>query len=111
MSWQAYEALLAAYGERAGYRVAYLDGTLEIMSGSRRHENEKTRIGTLLEVYFDQTDTEYVSLGSTTFHQEERRGGAEPDESYCIGSQKEFPDLAISVLVTSGGTDKLEIYR
>lgn len=111
VSWQAYEALLAAYGDRAGYRVAYLDGTLEIMSPSRRHEGEKKRIATLLEVYFEETDTEYVPLGSTTFRQEERRGGAEPDESYCVGSQKEFPDLVIEVVVTSGGTDKLEIYR
>ena len=110
-SWQAYEALLAKMGDSAGYRVAYLDGILEIMSPSRRHEGEKKRIATLLEVYFEETDTEYFPLGSTTFRQEERRGGAEPDESYCIGADKEFPDLVIEVVVSSGGTDKLEIYR
>ena len=110
-SWQTYETLLAKMGDRSGYRVAYLDGTLEIMSPSRRHEGEKKRIATLLEVYFEETDTEYFPLGSTTFRKQERRGGAEPDESYCIGADKEFPDLVIEVVVSSGGTDKLEIYR
>lgn len=110
-SWQTYETLLAKMGDRSGYRVAYLDGTLEIRSPSRRHEGEKKRIATLLEVYFEETDTEYFPLGSTTFRKQQRRGGAEPDESYCIGADKEFPDLVIEVVVSSGGTDKLEIYR
>jgi len=35
----------------------------------------------------------------------------EPDESHCIDTEKDFPDLAIEVFVTSGGINKLEIYR
>jgi Uma2 family endonuclease len=49
-------------------------------------------------------------LGSTTFRLEEKRGGAEPDESYCIEVERDFPDLAIEVIVTSGGISQLEIY-
>ena len=111
VSWQAYEALLVKTGDRAGQRIAYLDGILEIMSPSRRHEGEKKRIATLLEAYFEQTDTEYFPFGSTTLRRKEKKGGVEPDESYCIGAEKEVPDLAIEVVVTSGGADKLEIYR
>jgi len=37
--------------------------------------------------------------------------GVEPDECYELGAPKEFPDLAIEVIWTSGGLDKLEIYR
>ncbi len=111
VSWNAYETLLAKIGDRGGYRIAYLDGTLEIMSPSRRHEGEKKRIATLLEAYFEKTDTEYFPLGSTTFRQPERSSGVEPDESYCIDTEKEFPDLVVEVIVTSGGTNKLEIYR
>ncbi|NJP22085.1 MAG: Uma2 family endonuclease, partial [Hydrococcus sp. CRU_1_1] len=40
-----------------------------------------------------------------------KQGGTEPDESYCIGTDKEFPDLAIEVVVTSGGIDKLAVYK
>jgi len=37
--------------------------------------------------------------------------GAEPDESWCIGHEKEFPDLVLEIALTSGGVNKLEIYR
>jgi Uma2 family endonuclease len=111
VSWHDYEALLAKRGDSPGCRVIYLDGVLEIMAPSRRHESGKTRIGTLLEIYFLETDTEYFPLGSATFRLQEQRGGVEPDESYCLGAEKEFPDLAIEVVLTSGGINRLEVYR
>ena len=40
-----------------------------------------------------------------------REAGAEPDESWCIGPEKEFPDLVLEIALTSGGVNKLEIYR
>jgi hypothetical protein len=45
VSWQHYEALLTQLGDRPGFRVAYLDGVLEIVSPSLRHEDVKSRIG------------------------------------------------------------------
>ena len=45
---------------------------------------------------------------------DERRKGMSaktPDECYCIGTEKEFPDIAIEVIVTSGGVDNLEVYK
>jgi Uma2 family endonuclease len=111
VSWQQYEALIADLGDNSGYRVAYLDGVLEILSPSRRHERGKTRIGTLLDLFFLETDTEYFPTGSTTFRKEDRQAGGEPDESYCIGTDKDFPDLAIEVVITSGGINRLELYR
>ncbi|MBD2304643.1 Uma2 family endonuclease [Chroococcidiopsis sp. FACHB-1243] len=111
VSWHHYEALVADLGDNSGYRVAYLDGVLEIVSPSRRHEKGKTRIGDLLLIYFLETDTEYFPTGSTTFRKEESQAGAEPDESYCIATEKDFPDLAIEVVVTGGGINKLELYR
>jgi len=111
VSWQQYEALIADLGDNSGYRVAYLDGVLEIVSPSRHHERGKTRIGDLLLIYFLETDTEYFPTGSTTFRKEDNQAGGEPDESYCIGTEKDFPDLAIEVIVTSGGINRLELYR
>lgn len=111
VSWQQYEALLVKLEDNSYYRVTYLDGVLEILSPSRRHEGAKKRIATLLEVYFEETDTEYFPLGSTTLRRQERRGGTEPDESYCLGTEKEFPDLAVEVVFTSGGVDKLAVYK
>ncbi|MFM7424532.1 MAG: Uma2 family endonuclease [Elainella sp.] len=111
VSWAQYESLLADLGDGSPYCVAYLDGVLEIVSPSRRHETGKTRIGTLLEIYFLEKETEYFPAGSTTLRQAGQQAGAEPDESYCIGVDKPIPDLVIEVVVTSGGINRLEVYR
>jgi Uma2 family endonuclease len=63
-----------------------------------------------LLLYFLATDTHYYPKGSTTFRRQEQRGGTEADESYCIGTDKEFPDLAIEVIVSHGGLNRLEVY-
>lgn len=112
VSWQAYEALLSDLGDDfPGLRVHYLEGTLEITMPGRQHEVLKDNIGRLLGIYFEETRTRFYGLGSTTFKAEAKRRGAEPDVSFCIGTDKEFPDIAIEVVQTSGGVNKLEIYQ
>jgi Uma2 family endonuclease len=112
VSWEQYEALLDDIGDDfPGLHITYLEGTLEIMSPSRRHELNKTNIGLLLEAYFQETRTRFYGLGSTTFRKKAKARGAEPDECYCIEAEKEFPDIAIEVVKTSGGINKLEVYQ
>lgn len=111
VSWSQYEVLLADLGEKSPYRVHFLEGVLEISAPGRHHESGKTGIGNLLEIYFLETDTEYFPMGSTTLRKPEKQAGGEPDESYCIGIDKDFPDLAIEVIVTSGSINRLELYR
>lgn len=111
ISWQMYESLLADVEDNSHLRIAYLEGILEIMSPSRRHEFIKTNIGRLLDVYFEETRTRFYGLGSTTFRQESVARGIEPDECYCINCEKQVPDIAIEVIVSSGGINSLKIYR
>ncbi|MBD2099783.1 Uma2 family endonuclease [Leptolyngbya sp. FACHB-261] len=111
VSWQYYEALICKLEDRASLRLTYLDGELEVVAPSRRQEGIKKRIAILLEAYFEETDTEYFPLGSTTFRSEQQRGGSEPDESYCLGVEKDVPDLVVEVSLTSGGIDKLTVYQ
>lgn len=111
VTWQAYELLLASLGNSSSYRVAYLSETLEIMSPSRSHELDKENIGRLLEAYLEENLIRFWGLGSTTFKSKDKQAGKEPDKSYCIGTDKEIPDLAIEVIYTSGGVDTLEIYQ
>lgn len=112
VSWQAYEALLADLGDDfPGLRIHYLEGTLEITMPGRKHEVGKDNIAGLLRVYFEETRTRFYGLGSTTFRVEAQKRGAEPDVSFCVGTDKELPDIAIEVVQTSGGINKLDIYR
>ena len=111
VSWESYETLLDDLGDNLEYRITYLDGVIELMSPNRRHETRKTITGSLLEIYFQEKRIPYFPLGSTTFRKKSKRGGVEADESYCIGTEKEFPDLAIEIVFSSGGIDKLEVYK
>ena len=111
VGWDEYEAVLERLGDSPWYRLTYLEGVLEIVAPSRRHEFNKDSITRLLNVYFEETRTRFYGLGSTTFRSKLKQRGLEPDTSFCIGSEKELPDIAIEVVETSGGIDKLEVYR
>jgi Uma2 family endonuclease len=111
VSWQQYETLLEQLGNNPWYRVTFLEGVLEIVSPSRKHESKKDNIARLLGVYFEETRTRFYGLGSTTFQETLKNRGVEPDTCFCIGSEKEFPDLAVEVIETSGGINKLEVYK
>jgi Uma2 family endonuclease len=111
--WSGFEALLQLRGDRAGPRIAYLRGALELMSPSKDHERITSYIGRLVETYAVEADIELSPYRSWTLKKEIRKAGAEPDECYILGpdQSKESPDLVIEVVWTSGGLDKLEIYR
>jgi hypothetical protein len=44
---------------------------------------EISDIGSLLEIYFQEKRIRYFPLGSTTLLKQTKRGGVEPDETYC----------------------------
>ncbi|MEM9218597.1 MAG: Uma2 family endonuclease [Cyanobacteria bacterium P01_F01_bin.150] len=112
VEWTQYEGLLNVLGDNfPTLRLSYLEGALEIMTNSLGHEDLKKMIGMLIESYLQETRTWFHAGGSTTFRQVAKKRGLEPDECYCLNQKKEFPDLAIEVVVTSGLVDKLEIYR
>jgi Uma2 family endonuclease len=111
LEWDAYEALLSMRGERSSPRLTYLEGALELMSPSRDHETVKKKLARLVEAYAEERGLDLEGYGSWTLKRRELESGAEPDECYSIGPAGEVPDLAIEVIWTSGGLDKLEIYR
>jgi Uma2 family endonuclease len=111
VSWLQYESMVAAVGNRPQLRLTYLAGTLEIMTISPEHEMVKTMIAHLLYTYTDVKSIDLFSCGSATFKNAATARGLEPDESFCIGQRREFPDLAIEVVITTGGIDKLAVYQ
>lgn len=113
VSWQAYEALLAWRGESSAVRMAYLEGELELMTPSRTHESLKKRLARLVEAWAEEKGVELDGAGSWTLRNELAERGAEPDECYVLGNieKADTPDIAIEVIWTHGGIDKLEIYR
>ena len=111
ISWHEYESLLNIFKDKPLLRLSYLETNIEIMTSYPEHEMLKTLIGRLIEIYALEKDINLYGCGATTYKTEAKLRGLEPDESYCFGSRKEIPDLAIEVVITSGGIDKLKIYQ
>ncbi|MEB3342186.1 Uma2 family endonuclease [Okeania sp.] len=111
ISWNTYENLLDYLGNSPYFKVVYHQGILQIMSPSSRHEIYKKTLGMLVENYCLETGIYFYPLGSTTLKSQDKLKGLEPDQCYCIGSKKKIPDLAIEVVITSGGIKTLEIYK
>jgi Uma2 family endonuclease len=97
--------------DRPSPRFYYLDGELEIMTTSNEHERIKKWIGDFLADYFLEFGPDIVPRGQATMRLALKQAGAEPDESWCLGGAKEFPDLVLEIALTSGGVSKLEVYR
>lgn len=114
VDWDGYEALLALRGERSQPKLAYLDGVVELMSTSRTHEGLKSAVGRLVEVFCFERDIDFSAYGNWTLMQRIKRASVEADECYIFGSRpmdKDRPDLAIEIVWSSGGINKLEAYR
>jgi Uma2 family endonuclease len=110
--WAHYEALLALRGETSSPRIAFLEGALELMTPSKDHERNTSYVGRLLEAWALERGVDLSPYGSWTLKSAPRQTGVEPDECYIVGADqgKDRPDLAIEVIWTSGGIDKLEVY-
>lgn len=112
VSWKDYVILREAL-DTPGLRMTYSEGVLELMSPSRTHELRKTTIARLVELYAFLRDLPLAGYGSTTFRNEAKERGAEPDECYRVGSlmrDGEIPDIALEVIHTSPLLDKLHVY-
>ena len=110
--WADYQRLLEIRGDRSAPRIADLDGVVEIMRPSQPHESLKSRIGRLVEVWCLERGIEFNAYGSWTLENKQERRGVESDECYIFhgATTAARPDLAIEVVWTSGGLDKLKIY-
>lgn len=112
VSWSDVELILQIRGDRAGVRVTYLNGVLELMTPSVDHESIKKTIARLLEAYAEEKGHSFNGFGSWTLKNARRARALEPDECYSLTLRRPTsPDLAIEVVWTSGGIDKLDVYR
>jgi Uma2 family endonuclease len=111
--WKDYVILREAL-DTPGLRMTFCEGALELMSPSRTHELRKTTIARLVELYAVLRELPLVGYGSTTFRNEAKERGAEPDECYRVGTlmkDGEIPDIALEVIYSSPLLDKLHVYR
>jgi Uma2 family endonuclease len=112
-SWDDYQRLDQLRGESAVPRLTFLHGALELMSPGFPHETDKKTLARVIEAWADLSGVELTGAGSWTLKDSAKGLAAEADECYVIGpldGEPERPDIAIEVIKTSGGIDKLAVY-
>jgi Uma2 family endonuclease len=122
VTWEQFEAILEER-EAAGIRtrIAYIQGTLEIMSPLPIHERPHRIIGHIVTTLLDVQGRDWEDFGSTTFKKKAKAAGLEPDTCFYIQNAEKVrdrkridmsvdppPDLAIKADVTS--LTSLDIY-
>jgi Uma2 family endonuclease len=111
LSWREFKVVEQLLS-RPGVRLSFLDGVLEIRRRpGRKHEIAKQRISTLVDLFLEYAGIDFTPTGSVTLESETGRVKREADLSYELEPNREFPDLAVEVVVTSGGINKLEAYK
>lgn len=123
ISWHLFESLLEAVGEDRSSRLAYDQGTLEIMTPLLPHEHSKRLIEKLIDILVEELNLNIKSIGSMTCKREEVSRGIEPDSGFYIQNEplvrdrEEIdldrdppPDLMLEVDFTNSSLNKFPIY-
>ena len=111
LTWREFKAVEQLL-DRPGYRLSFLNGVLEIRRRSGEpQEIIKGRIGALVEQYLLMAGFDFTPTGSMTLESETGKVKREADESYKLAPGRRLPDLAIEIVFSSGGIDKLEAYK
>lgn len=122
ISWELYEQLRENEGNW-NVRMAYDQGTLELMSPSPDHEAIKELICEMIKVFTAEMGIPRRSLGSTTWRRAELAKGLEPDGCFYILNHHRVchrrhvdltvdppPDLAVETEISRSVVGRLRIY-
>ena len=122
VTWDQYEGILAALGDHR-QRIAYCEGTIELMSPGPWHESYGYLLGRMVDILTEELDVPMKALGSTTLRRQAVERGLEADRTFYFENAQHLtgaehldletippPDLAIEVEITSSILNKLSIY-
>jgi Uma2 family endonuclease len=123
IDWQQFENILKDLGEHRAARIAYDNGTLEIMTPLPEHEIYKEVISDAVKDIAEELELNYESYGSTTWRRERKMAGVEADNCFYFQNealvrgrldlnlnQDPPPDLALEIDVTNKSLDRFGIY-
>jgi Uma2 family endonuclease len=123
VKWNQFEELLQRLESRPGFRVAFDDGRLKVMSPLREHEQHKEFISDIARVLSEEYGLPLEKLGSTTWRRKGLAKAVEADASFYVTNAVRIsgkrtidlesdppPDIVVEVDVTNESLDKLPIY-
>lgn len=121
--WEFYSRMLNIFEEKAGYRLAYDGGRLEIMSPSMLHDDRSDFIGDLIKILAKEFGLPLKRGRTVTLRRRQKKKGIEADNSYWIANAEKMagvdklnlkihppPDLCVEVDVSRSSLNRLAIY-
>ncbi len=121
--WSAYSALVRELGDGRRLRLAYDEGSLEIMAPSLAHEKLTRLIERFLGFLSSAWSVPVDASGSTTFQSLLRQKGVEPDGSYYVAKAAAMrgktaidlavdppPDLVVEIDLSRRRLNKRALY-
>ena len=91
-------------------RVSFRNGVITIVSPGRNHELIGDYIRAIIWAYCRQNNLALFPYNQTTL-KEEGKEGKEADVAYCFEIDKDKPDLAVEINLTSDSIDDLTKYQ
>jgi Uma2 family endonuclease len=114
INWVGFLEFLEELPSQRSSRITYANQTLEVMIPLPEHERSKIILADLVKTLLRLQKRPWEPLGSTTFKQEQKGMGVEPDECFYIDNYQAVigkdrldlsvdppPDLAIEIDITS----------
>ncbi len=121
--WGAYAALTRELGQRSRLRLAYSEGTLEIMSPSPAHEKLTRLIEGFMRVLGLAWGVPVEAFGSATFQVPQQEKAVEPDGCYYIQNASAIrgkaaidlavdppPDIVVEIDLSRSRINKRPLY-
>ncbi len=123
ITWNEYQQLSAAFPDSAKVRLAYHEGTLEIMTLGYLHEHQTDSLLRLVSTIALEMEIDLESIGSATMAKDDTEDAAEPDAAFYITHAQQMigckvmdlernppPDIVVEVDVTHPSLNKRAIY-
>ena len=129
ISWHTYESLLQDLSGKAGTRLTYIKGYLEISMAplSLLHSESTALLDRFITILAEELNLNVHGLDAITLRRQDLQSGLEPDKAYyiqhesslrAITNRQEFldltqlppPDLVVEVDITSHSLNKLPSY-
>ena len=108
-TWESFELIQKGMSDLHRVKLSFYDGMIEIFMPGAAHSKFVHIVGYLVTTLLLENGIEFIPSGDKN---QIKKGiaGLQADESYCIGQEKDIPDLSIEVVFTSGGPSKLKMY-
>ena len=122
LTWQSYQQILMAIGERRSPRLTYDHGILEITMPLEDHEVAAQLISLFIRILVEELGMKLKTMGSTTLQYPAIDRSPEPDNAFYIQNQPRVagrtvdfdhdppPDLVVEVDITHTDIDKNRLY-